>query len=146
MINMLDFIGKNPEQVLNATEAYMMTVMDSMNASAEDKAQIKEGFAELKASEQDFVDGASDLSAMLKEIVKEPSVSMVLDSFKYNAEVKQLAEGFRSTEVYDVTHKRQKGCEDYHRFHYDELQRNRNDSEGRHDIGGAAESDGASGK
>ena len=104
MINMLDFIGKNPEQVLNATEAYMMTVMDSMNASAEDKAQIKEGFAELKASEQDFVDGASDLSAMLKEIVKEPSVSMVLDSFKYNAEVKQLAEGFRSTEVYDVTH------------------------------------------
>ena len=33
MINMLDFIGKNPEQVLNATEAYMMTVMDSMNAS-----------------------------------------------------------------------------------------------------------------
>ena len=104
MINMLDFIGKNPEQVLNATEAYMMTVMDSMNASAEDKAQIKEGFAELKASEQDFVDGASDLSAMLKEIVKEPSISMVLDSFKYNAEVKQLAEGFRSTEVYDVTH------------------------------------------
>ena len=104
MINMLDFIGKNPEQVLNATEAYMMTVMDSMNVSAEDKAQIKEGFAELKASEQDFVDGASDLSAMLKEIVKEPSVSMVLDSFKYNAEVKQLAEGFRSTEVYDVTH------------------------------------------
>ena len=104
MINMLDFIGKNPEQVLNATEAYMMTVMDSMNASAEDRAQIKEGFAELKASEQDFVDGASDLSAMLKEIVKEPSVSMVLNSFKYNAEVKQLAEGFRSTEVYDVTH------------------------------------------
>ena len=104
MINMLDFIGKNPEQVLNATEAYMMTVMDSMNVSAEDKAQIKEGFAELKASEQDFVDGASDLSAMLKEIVKEPSISMVLDSFKYNAEVKQLAEGFRSTEVYDVTH------------------------------------------
>ena len=104
MINMLDFIGKNPEQVLNATEAYMMTVMDSMNASAEDKAQIKEGFAELKASEQDFVDGASDLSAMLKEIVKEPSISMVLNSFKYNAEVKQLAEGFRSTEVYDVTH------------------------------------------
>ena len=44
MINMLDFIGKNPEQVLNATEAYMMTVMDSMNASAEDKSQIKEGF------------------------------------------------------------------------------------------------------
>lgn len=43
MINMLDFIGKNPEQVLNATEAYMMTVMDSMNASAEDKSQIKEG-------------------------------------------------------------------------------------------------------
>lgn len=104
MINMLDFIGKNPEQVLNATEAYMMTVMDSMNASAEDKSQIKEGFAELKASEQDFVDGASDLSAMLKEIVKEPSISMVLNSFKYNAEVKQLAEGFRSTEVYDVTH------------------------------------------
>ena len=29
---------------------------------------------------------------------------MVLNSFKYNAEVKQLAEGFRSTEVYDVTH------------------------------------------
>ena len=39
MINMLDFIGKNPEQVLNATEAYMMTVMDSMNASAEDKEE-----------------------------------------------------------------------------------------------------------
>lgn len=100
----------------------------------------------MKASEQDFVDGASDLSAMLKEIVKEPSVSMVLDSFKYNAEVKQLAEGFRSTEVYDVTHNGKRVAKDYHRFHYDELQRNRNDSEGRHDIGGAAESDGASGK
>ena len=34
----------------------------------------------------------------------------------------------------------------FNRFYHDELQRNRNDSEGRHDIGGAAESDGASGK
>ena len=108
MINMLDFFGKNPEQVLNATETYMMTVMDSMKASAEDKAQMQEGFAQLKASQKDFVDGAGELSAMLKEIVKEPSVSMVLDSFSYNAEVKQMADGFRSTDAIDVTHKGKK--------------------------------------
>ena len=108
IINMLDFIGKNPEQVLNATEAYMMSVMDGMNASAEEKAQMQAGFAELKASQQAFVDGAGDLSAMLKEIVKEPGISMVLDSFKYDAQVKKSGDGFRSTAAYDVTHKGEK--------------------------------------
>ncbi len=108
MIDMLDFIGRNPEQVLNATETYMMTVMDGMNASAEEKAQMQEGFAQLRASEQDFVDGASELSAMLGEVVKEPSVSMVLDSFQYDAQVKKNGDGFRSTALYDITHKGKK--------------------------------------
>ena len=49
------------------TEAYMMTVMDSMNASAEDKATDKGRFGRAEGiGAGSLVDGASDLSAMLK--------------------------------------------------------------------------------
>lgn len=105
LINLLDFVGKNPEQVLNATEAYMMAVMDSTEATAEERAQLKEAFAELKASQQDFVDGASDLSALLKEIVKEQSVATVLNSFSCEGQIKKITDGYHSTAQYAVTHK-----------------------------------------
>ena len=105
LIRLLDFIGKNPAQVLDATERYMMAVMDGTGADAAQKAEMQAGFAELKASQQDFVEAAGDLSAMLEEIVKMQSVSMVLDSFRYDAEVKKSGDAFRSTALFDVTHK-----------------------------------------
>lgn len=105
LIQVLDFIGKNPEQVLNATENYLMAAMNSAGVSAEEKAQLQGAFAELKASQEDFVDAAGDMSAMLKGIVKEPSMAMLLNSFSYEAQTKKITDGYHSTASYTVAYK-----------------------------------------
>ena len=104
LIRVLDFIGKNPEQVLHATESYLMTAMNSAGTSAEERAQVKEAFADLQASQEDFVDAAGDLSAMLQGIVEQPSVAMLLKSFRYEAQTRKLSDGYHSTATYTVNH------------------------------------------
>ena len=106
LVDLLDFVADNPEQVMDATEAYMMAVMDSaVSATEEDKAMMQQAFTEMRASQQDFVAAAEQMSILLAEAVQEKSISMVLDSFSYDAKVTKAGNGFDSTASYDVTHK-----------------------------------------
>lgn len=113
MVNLLDFVAKNPDQVIDATEAYMSKVMDQMPAGTpEETAAAKEEmaslFAEARASRNDFVAAAEEMSVALKGILQDQSVSMILDSFTYKEEMKKVGNGFASVASYDVTNKGKK--------------------------------------
>lgn len=113
LVKLLDFAAENPDQMIDATEAYMNTVMDQISAgtpeeTAAAKQEVTAMFAEARASRDDFVAAAADMSDALEEILQDQSVAMILDSFTYNAEVKKISNGFDSTASYDVTNKGKK--------------------------------------
>lgn len=113
LVDLLDFVAKNPEQVINATEAYMDAVMEQVPAgTAEEKAAAQKEmvamFAEARASQNDFVAAAKDMSTFLKGTMQDKSVAMILDGFAYKAEVKKAGDGFDSTATYDLTNKGKK--------------------------------------
>ena len=105
VIKLLDFIGKNPTQVLDATETYLLTAMGATGATAEEKAEIQKSVAALKASRKDFVEAAGFMSAAIAELIKEDNIAMILNSFHYEGQVKQTATGFRSADRINVTYK-----------------------------------------
>lgn len=106
VIKLLDFVGKNPTQVLDATETYLLTAMGATGATAEEKAEIQKSVADLKASQKEFIEGAEFMSAAIAELIKEDNIAMILNSFHYEGQVKQTATGFRSTDLINVTHNR----------------------------------------
>lgn len=109
LVDLLDFVAKNPEQVINATETYMNAVMDNMElGTPEAKAEMAEMFAMARASQDDFVAAAADMKEMLAGIIQEENVAMILDSFSYEAEMKKAGNDFVSKADYDVTHKGKK--------------------------------------
>lgn len=110
LVDLLDFVAKNPEQVINATEVYMDAVMDSMalgtpEETAAAKQEMAAMFAEARASQNDFVAAAKDMSTFLKGTMQDKSVAMILDGFAYKAEVKKAGDGFDSTASYELKNK-----------------------------------------
>lgn len=113
LVDLLDFVAKNPEQIINATETYMDTVMDNValgtpEETAAAKAEMAELFVMARASQDDFVAAAAEMKEMLAGIIKDENVAMLLDSFSYEAEVKKAGNDFVSKADYDVTHKGKK--------------------------------------
>lgn len=110
LVDLLDFVAENPEQIIDATEAYMTVVMDSaMAGSPEEAAAVQEElaamFEQARASQADFVDAAAQMSAILADTIQEPGVAAVLDAFSYDAKVKKNGNGFDSTAAYTITNK-----------------------------------------
>lgn len=109
MVNLLHFIAENPEQVMDATEAYMMAVLGGMEmGNAEETAEAQEEmaamFAEMRASQGEFVMAVEQAAVVLEQMLTEEPVGMLLDTFTYEAFVKKTGAGFDSKEVYDVTY------------------------------------------
>lgn len=115
LADMLYFIAENPEQVIDATETYMMTVMDNVQAgSAEEtelaKQEMAAMFAEARASQDDFIAAANQFAVLIEQAMADVSVGMVLDSFDYVATVKKVGSGFAAVEAYSVTHEGRDVC------------------------------------
>ena len=110
VVDLLAFVAENPEQVIDATEAYMTAVMENTTAGipAEEaeaaKAEMAVAFAQARASQEDFVAAAGNMSMMLQSMLSHPAVDLVLDSFSYEATVRQAGNGFDAVEVYDMTY------------------------------------------
>ena len=115
MVDLLQFVADNPDQVIDATEVYMMAVLDAVEAGTpEETAAAKEGmamlFAEARASQDDFVAAAGQFAMILEGMLQDTTVDMLLDSFKYTAEVKKVGGGFDSEAVYTVKHEGKTVC------------------------------------
>ena len=110
LADLLHFIAANPEQVIDATEAYMAAVMDSVDAGTpEETAATKEEmaamFAMARDSQDDFVAAAEQFALIIEMMMQDAGVDMMLDSFKYVGNVKQLGNQFKSMAAYTVDHK-----------------------------------------
>lgn len=109
LADLLYFVADHPDQIIDATEAYMMTVMNSVDAGTpEETALAKEQmtylFAEARASQDDFVAAAEQMAVMVESLMQYPGADIILDSFKYNATVKKHAGDFTSVAAYTVKH------------------------------------------
>jgi len=109
LVDLLQFVADNPDQVINATEAYMMAVLESVEVGTpEETAEAKEAmamlFAEARASQDDFVEAAGQFAVILEGLLQDTTVDMLLDSFKYTATVKKVGGGFDSEAAYTVKH------------------------------------------
>ncbi len=108
LIDFLDFVAKNPDQVIDATEAYMNAVMEQMPmGTEEDAAAAKEEVAAMfemaRASMDDFVAAAADMSTFLQGAVQKEGVPELLKSFTYREELQKKGSSFVSKGIYDVT-------------------------------------------
>ncbi|MBQ9091493.1 MAG: hypothetical protein IJY52_04395 [Anaerotignum sp.] len=115
LADLLHFVADHPDQVIDATEAYMMAVMDSMEAGTpEETAAAKEEmaalFAEGRASQMDFVAAAEQMAYMVEGMMQDPGVAMMLDSFHYLGTVKKAGNSFNSVEAYTVKHEGKMVC------------------------------------
>lgn len=107
LVKLLDFAAENPDQMIDATEKYMNAVMEQMptgtpEEAAAAKEEIKELFATARASRDDFIAAAEDMSDALAEIIKEDGVAKVLNSISYKAEETKTDKGFASSSSIDV--------------------------------------------
>mgnify|MGYP001019729811 CR=1 FL=1 len=102
-VDVLDYIGNNPDTVLAATTDYMMDVMKAMNTSEEDMASFKE---ELEATAKDaasFKAGVDQIKAAVEQGIAQPEVSKVLDSFSYESTITKAGDGFNTVENFAIT-------------------------------------------
>lgn len=109
LADLLRFVADNPDQVIDATEAYMAAVMDSVDAGTPEetalaKAEMAEMFAQARASQDDFVAVAAQMSYLLEGMMQSPGISEVLDGFHYLATVKKVGGGFDSVAAYTMKH------------------------------------------
>ena len=109
LADLLHFVADHPEQIIDATEAYMMAVLDSVEAgtleeTAEAKAEMVDLFAEGRVSLDDFVAAAEQMAVMVESLMLYPGADIVLDSFDYVATVKKAGSSFDSVAAYTVKH------------------------------------------
>ena len=107
--DLLYFVADHPDQVIDATETYMMAVMDSVEAGTpEETAAAKEEmtylFAEARASQDDFVAAAEQMAVLVEMLMQYPGADIVLDSFNYIGTVKKSGDSFDSVAAYTVKH------------------------------------------
>lgn len=107
LVKLLDFAAENPDQMIDATEKYLTTVMDQMaTGTAEEtaaaKEEIKELFAAARASRDDFIAAAAEMSDALAEAIKEDGIAEALRSISYKAEETKTSNGFASSSVIAV--------------------------------------------
>lgn len=110
LVDLLDFVADNPEQVINATEAYMMKVLDAVEVgtpeeTAAAKQEMQAMFAQARASQEDFVAAAGEMSMVLQSVLADPAVDKVLDAFHYVSTVKQVGNGFDTSSVFTMADK-----------------------------------------
>ena len=113
--DLLHFVADNPEQIIGATESYMMAVMDSVEAGTPEETAAAKGemaylFAEARASQDDFVAAAEQMAVMVEGAMQNEGVDMVLDSFDYVATVKKAGDSFHSMAAYTVKHEGKSVC------------------------------------
>ena len=109
LADLLHFAADNPEQMLDATEAYMTAVLNSVEAGTpEETAMAKEQmamiFAEARASQTDFIDAAEQMATLVETMMQDTRVGMLLDSFHYVGTVKERNGMFDSVAAYTVKH------------------------------------------
>lgn len=102
-VNLLDYVGNNPDTVLAATTTYMMEVMKLSNASEEEIATIKAQFDAVKEDTESIKAGTDMVKMMVEEAIAEPTVSKVLDSFAYEATVTKSGTTFNTKETFNIT-------------------------------------------
>lgn len=101
VVDLLDFVAANPEQVLDALEIYMQTAAE---VTGEDAAAMTEVFAEMRASQNDFVEAAGGISAMLKDLMTEDAAAFLMDSFRYTGTVEKQGKAYTSDAVFAGVH------------------------------------------
>lgn len=102
-VNLLDYVGNNPDTVLGATSTYMMDVMKAMNSSEEEMAAFKAGMEEAKKDTASIKAATDSIKVMVQQGIAKPEVSKALNSFAYEATVTKSGAGFHSTEVFGIT-------------------------------------------
>lgn len=109
LADLLYFVADHPDQVIDATEAYMAVVMENTSAGTpEETAAAKEAvagmFAEARASRDDFIAAARQMAVMAESLMQYPGADIVLDGFDYVGTVKKVGGGFDSVAAYTVKH------------------------------------------
>lgn len=102
-VNLLDYVGNNPDTVLSATTTYMMDVMKAMNSSEEEMAAFKAGMEEAKKDTASIKTATDSIKVMVQQAIAKPDVSKALNSFAYEATVTKSGAGFHSTEAFGIT-------------------------------------------
>ncbi|MBQ9091611.1 MAG: copper amine oxidase N-terminal domain-containing protein [Anaerotignum sp.] len=115
LADLMYFIAENPEQVIDATETYMMAVIYNVEAGTHEETELAKQemaamFAEARASQDDFIMAANQFAMIIEQMMADVSVGMVLDSFEYTATVKQVGDGFDAVTEYNVTHEGKNVC------------------------------------
>ena len=115
LVDLLRFVANNPEQIMDATETYMTTVMDSVEGATPEetamaKVQMAEMFADVRASQNDFVAAAEQMSYMMEGMMQTPGISDILDGFRYLATVKKVGGGFDSVAAYTLKYEGKTVC------------------------------------
>ena len=115
LADLLHFVAEHPDQVITATETYMMAVLNSVEAGTpeeteEAKMAMAMMFEEARASMDDFVDAAAQMAVLVESMMQHPAMDMVLDGFQYVAKVKKYAGDYVSTAAYTLKHEDKTVC------------------------------------
>ncbi|WP_352400597.1 copper amine oxidase N-terminal domain-containing protein [Anaerotignum sp.] len=103
VVDLLDYVGSNPDTVMTATTAYMMDVMKVMKSSEEEIAEFKAQMDAVKGEVASMKETTDALKAMIQQAIATPVVSDVLDSFKYEATITRSGAGYNAKESFGIT-------------------------------------------
>lgn len=103
VVDLLDYVGSNPDTVLAATTTYMLDVMKVMKASEEEIAAFQAEMDAVKGNTAVIKETTDAMKAMFEEAIADPAVSDVLDSFAYEATITRSGATFNAKETFAVT-------------------------------------------
>lgn len=102
VVDLLDYIGNNPETIIDATTTYMLDVMKVMEVPEEEAAAFKEEMEAMKSDTADFKSTVDLVKVMFEQAVQEPVVSTVLEGIAYEATVTKSGAAYNAKEEFNV--------------------------------------------
>ncbi|WP_313529537.1 copper amine oxidase N-terminal domain-containing protein [Anaerotignum sp.] len=103
VVDLLDYVGNNPDTVLAATTTYMLDVMKATKASEEEIAEFKAQMEAAKADVASVKETTDAVKTMIQQAIETPVVTDVLNSFKYEATITKSGAAYNSKETFGIT-------------------------------------------
>lgn len=105
LVSLLDYVAKNPEQVLNATEEYLQVSMKASGMTEADMADLTSSFAAAREQLDAFSAVMADVKTAVEEGMKNETVAALLDGFHYTSDMTEVNGRYFSQENCQLAYK-----------------------------------------
>ncbi len=101
-VSLLDYIAKNPDQVLDSVENYLVAAM-KYNTPQDSINDLQDAFAEMKENWNETSVLIHSIKTAVEGALGQEAIAKALSGFHYSADIKKANDGYALAEAYTLT-------------------------------------------